>query len=233
MKNKLIPFVTLSFAAAFAAAPAFSHPLPLKGTAFTSLQDQQEEKPPEKPPAKPPKPQQPDDPKPPAKPPKPDNPPAHQPDNKPAEKPEKPPKNPPRQENAPSQPANTEKPPKPEKAPKQEKQEKTAKNSENNQNKKSVHAQANVHYSFRSQDKTTLKQHFDAQIRSVDRSNRPHIRVGGFIAAESVTYIEPVPVEVIGLLPPIPDGCVVGFWDGFIIVYYPDDFYIVSYIDLL
>ncbi|MGA8074992.1 MAG: hypothetical protein WB995_16075, partial [Candidatus Acidiferrales bacterium] len=107
------------------------------------------------------------------------------------------------------------------------------KNSENNQNKKSVHAQANVHYSFRSQDKTTLKQHFDAQIRSVDRSNRPHIRVGGFIAAESVTYIEPVPVEVIGLLPPIPDGCVVGFWDGFIIVYYPDDFYIVSYIDLL
>ena len=207
MKSKLIPFVTLSFAAAFAAAPAFSHLLPLKGAAFTLLQDQQEEKPPEKPPAKPPKPQQPDDPKPPAKPPKPDNPPAHQPDNKPAEKPEKP--------------------------PKQEKQEKPAKNSENNQNKKSVHAQANVHYSFRSQDKTTLKQHFDAQIRSVDRSNRPHIRVGGFIPAESVTYIEPVPVEVIALLPPIPDGCVVGFWDGFIIVYYPDDFYIVSYIDLL
>jgi outer membrane biosynthesis protein TonB len=221
VKCKLIPFVTLSFAAAFAAAPAFSHPLPLKGAAFTLLQDQQEEKPPEKPPAKPPKP---------------DNPPAHQPDNKPAEKPEKPPKNPPQQENPPSQPANTEKPPKPEKAPKQEKQEKQekpAKNSEDNQNKKSVHAQANVHYSFRSQDKTTLKQHFDTQIRSVDRSNRPHIRVGGFITAESVTYIEPVPVEVIALLPPVPDGCVVGFWDGFIIVYYPDDFYIVSYIDLL
>jgi outer membrane biosynthesis protein TonB len=227
VKCKLIPFVTLSFAAAFAAAPAFSHPLPLKGTAFSLLQDQQDEKPPEKPPAKPPKPQQPDDSKPPAKPPKPDNPPAHQPDGKPAEKPEKPPKNPPKQENPPSQPANTEKPPKP------EKQEKTAKNSENNQNKKSVHAQANVHYSFRSQDKTTLKQHFDTQIRSVDRSNRPHIRVGGFITAESVTYIEPVPVEVIALLPPVPDGCVVGFWDGFIIVYYPDDFYIVSYIDLL
>jgi outer membrane biosynthesis protein TonB len=233
MKSKLIPFVTLSFAAAFAAAPAFSHPLPLKGTAFASLQDQQEEKPPEKPPAKPPKPQQPDDPKPPAKPPKPDNPPAHQPDNKPAEKRAKPPKNPPQQENPSSQPANTEKPPKPEKPPKQEKQEKPAKNSETNQNKKSVHAQANPHYSFRSQDKTTLKQHFDVQIRSVDRSNRPHIRVGGFISAESVTYIEPVPVEVITLLPPIPDGCVVGFWDGFIIVYYPDDFYIVSYIDLL
>ena len=230
MKNKLIPFVTVSLAAAFAAAPAFSHPLSLKGTAFALLQDQQEEKPPEKPPAKPPKPQEPDDPKPPAKPPKPDNPPAHQPDNKPAEKPEKPPKNPPQQVNPPSQPTNTEKPPKPEKAPKQEK---PAKNSENDQNKKSVHAQASVHYSFRSQDKTTLKQHFDSQIRSVDRSNRPHIRVGGFIPAESVTYIEPVPVEVIGLLPPIPDGCVVGFWDGFIIVYYPDDFYVVSYIDLL
>jgi len=224
VKSKLIPFVTLSFAAAFAATPAFSHPLPLKGTAFALLQEQQDEKPPEKPPAKPPKPQQPDDPKPPAKPPKPDNPPAHEPDNKPAEKPAKPPKNPPPQENAPSQPANQEKPPK---------QEKPAKSSESNVNKKSVHAQANVHYSFRSQDKTTLKQHFDAQIRSADRSNRPHIRVGGFIPAESVTYIEPVPVEVIALLPPVPDGCVIGFWDGFIIVYYPDDFYIVSYIDLL
>jgi outer membrane biosynthesis protein TonB len=213
MKRRLIPFVTISLAAAFAAAPAFAQPRSATGAGLMSLQSQQDDpKPPEKPPAKPPQDE---------KPPKPaDNPPAHVPDSKPPEKPVKP-AEPPRQEN----PSNVEKPPKP------EKQNKTAQNQENN--KKSVHAQANVHYSFRSQDKTTLKQHFDSQLRSVNRSNRPSIRVGGFIPAESVTLIQPVPVEVITLLPPVPEGCVVGFWDGFIIVYYPDDFYIVTYVDLL
>ena len=219
MKNKLIPFVIFSFAVAFSVAPAFAHPRPVSAAALTVFQSQQQdEKPPEKPPAKPRKPQEPQDPKPP------DNPsPNHEPDNRPPEKPVKPSHNPPPQE----------KPPKQEKSQKQEKPDNTARNSEHNQNKHSVHAQANVHYSFRSQDRPALRQHFDTQIRSVDRSHRPHIREGELIPAESVTYIQPVPVEVITLLPPIPDGCVVGFWDGFIIVYYPDDFYIVSYIDLL
>src|SRR5271156_1509497 len=212
MKKKLAPIITVSLAAAFAAVPAFSHARPLSAVYLTIPQDQ--EKPPEKPQeAKPP-----------------ENPPAHEPDAKPPAKPEDKPR---QQENAPDRPANNnDEKAKPENQPKQE--NKMVKNSNNNdQNKKSVHAQANVHYSFRSQDKTTLKQHFDVQLRSVNRSNRPHIRVGAFIPAESVSLIQPVPVEVIGLLPPIPEGCVVGFWDGFVVVYYPDDFYIVSYVDLL
>jgi len=207
MKKKLMPIITVSLAAAFAAAPAFSHARFVNAGSFAILQDQ--EKPPEKPPA-------------------------HEPDAKPPVKPEDKPR---QQENPPNRPTNNnDEKPKPEKAPtKQQNQDnKMTRNSNNNdQNKKSVHAQANVHYTFRSQDKTTLKQHFDVQIRSVDRSNRPHIRVGAFIPSESVTLIQPVPVEVIGLLPPMPEGCVVGFWDGFIVVYYPDDFYVVSYIDLL
>jgi outer membrane biosynthesis protein TonB len=212
MKKKLAPIITVSLAAAFAAVPAFSHARPVSAVYLTIPQDQ--EKPPEKPQeAKPP-----------------ENPPAHEPDAKPPAKPEDKPR---QQENLPDRPANNDERAKPENQPKQD--NKAAKNSNNNndQNKKSVHAQANVHYSFRSQDKTTLKQHFDVQLRSVNRSNRPHIRVGAFIPSESVTLIQPVPIEVIGLLPPIPEGCVVGFWDGFVVVYYPDDFYIVSYIDLL
>jgi outer membrane biosynthesis protein TonB len=217
MKKKLVPIITVSLAAAFAVGPSFAHARPASAASMTIPQDQ--EKPPEKPPAKPAEPS--------AKPP--ENPPAHEPDAKPPAKPEEKPR---QEENPPNRPANNEEKPKP--APKPQENNKAARNSSNNdQNKKSVHAQANVHYSFRSQDKTALKQHFDAQIRSVDRSNRPHIRVGAFIPAESVTLIQPVPVEVIGLLPPIPEGCVVGFWDGFVVVYYPDDFYVVSYIDLL
>ena len=216
MKKKLVPIITVSLAAAFASAPSFAHARPAPTAALTIPQDQ--EKPPEKPPEKPAH-----DPSA-----KPENPPAHEPDAKPPAKPEEKPR---QEENPPNRPANNEEKPKP--APKPQDNNKAARNPNNDQNKKSVHAQANVHYSFRSQDKTALKQHFDAQIRSVDRSNRPHIRVGAFIPAESVTLIQPVPVEVIGLLPPIPEGCVVGFWDGFVVVYYPDDFYVVSYIDLL
>jgi outer membrane biosynthesis protein TonB len=215
MKKKLVPIITVSLAAAFAAGPSFAHARPASAAFLTIPQDQ--EKPPEKPPAKPQEPS--------AKPP--ENPPAHEPDAKPPAKPEEKPR---QEENPPNRPANNEEKPKPVKQPKQD--NKMTQN-HNDQNKKSVHAQQNVHYSFRSQDKTTLKQHFDTQIRSVDRSHREHIRVGGFIPRESVTLIQPVPVEVIGLLPPIPEGCVVGFWDGFIVVYYPDDFYVVSYIDLL
>jgi outer membrane biosynthesis protein TonB len=215
MKKKLVPIITVSLAAAFAAGPSSAHARPASAAFLTIPQDQ--EKPPEKPPTKPQDPA--------AKPP--ENPPAHEPDAKPPAKPEEKPR---QEENPPNRPANNEEKPKPEKQPKQD--NKMTQNN-NQQNKKSVHAQQNVHYSFRSQDKTTLKQHFDTQLRSVNRSNRPHIRVGGFIPQESVTLIEPVPVEVVGLLPPIPEGCVVGFWDGFIVVYYPDDFYVVSYIDLL
>jgi outer membrane biosynthesis protein TonB len=215
MKKKLVPIITVSLAAAFAAGPSFAHARPASAAFLTIPQDQ--EKPPEKPPAKPQEPS--------AKPP--ENPPAHEPDAKPPAKPEEQPR---QEENPPNRPANNEEKPKPVKQPKQD--NKMTQN-HNDQNKKSVHTQQNVHYSFRSQDKTTLKQHFDTQIRSVDRSHREHIRVGGFIPQESVTLIQPVPVEVIGLLPPIPEGCVVGFWDGFIVVYYPDDFYVVSYIDLL
>lgn len=221
MKKKLVPIITVSLAAAFAAGPSFAHARPAAAAFLTIPQDQEKppEKPPEKPSAKPPQ-------DPGAKPP------AHEPDAKPMAKPEEKPR---KEENPPNRPVNTnEEKPKPEKQPKQqEKQDNKMTQNHNEQNKKSVHAQQNTHYSFRSQDKTTLKQHFDTQIRSVDRSHRQHIRVGGFIPQESVTLIQPVPADVIGLLPPIPEGCVVGFWDGYIIVYYPDDFYVVSYIDLL
>jgi len=217
-KHGLIPLFALSVAAALAAMPPTSQAHPAKPGTAAFLQ-QQDEKPPEKPasdnpPAKPPKPdKQAQDPK--------DNPPAHEPDKtKPAQN-QQPQENPP------------EKNEKPAKQEKQEKPDKQAKEQANNGNKQSSHSHQNVHYSFRSQDKTTLKQHFSSQLQSVNRSNRPSIQVGGFIPAESVTYIQPVPAEVITLLPPVPDGCLIGFWDGFIIVYYPDDYYVVAYIDLL
>ncbi len=205
-KNSLASFFALSLAAAFAATPSVARAFPIHTGATPFLQEQ--DKPPEKPEGE----------KPPAKKQEPkDNPPAHEPDKKPDTKPAKQnPDNPPAK-NAKQQP--------------QEKPDKMGKSA--NQNKKSAHAQQNVHYSFRSEDKSKLKEHFSSQLRSVNRSNRPHFQVGGFIPAESVTYIEPVPADVIALIPPVPEGCVVGFWDGYIIVYYPDDYYIVAYIDLL
>jgi hypothetical protein len=92
---------------------------------------------------------------------------------------------------------------------------------------------ARAQYQFRSEDVPKLRQHFQARLRSVDRANRPQVVVGGYIPRQSVTYIEPVPVEVVEILPPVPEGYVVGYWDGYCIVYDPNTFLIIAVIDLL
>ena len=94
-------------------------------------------------------------------------------------------------------------------------------------------APKNVHYSFRSQDTSTLRQHYQTQIRSIDPASRPRIAQYTYIMPEYVTYIEPCPQDVLYLLPPPPVGFVIGFWDGYIIVYDPGTFYIGTVLDLL
>lgn len=99
-----------------------------------------------------------------------------------------------------------------------------------------AHAQRpaqNVHYRFRSDDRSKLRQHFQAQIAHVDRANRPHITRETVIDVTYRTYIEPVPQDVVVLLAPPPPGYVFGFLDGFVIIYDPGTFFVVDFIDLL
>lgn len=92
---------------------------------------------------------------------------------------------------------------------------------------------ANAHYHFRQQDAAKLRQHYQAQLAHVDRANRPHVVSGGTIPTTYVTYIQPVPQDVIVYVEPPPPGYEIGFLDGYIIVYDPNTFLVLDVIDLL
>lgn len=93
--------------------------------------------------------------------------------------------------------------------------------------------QAHPSYQFRSQDVSRLRQYYRTKITSVSRTNRVQISEGGYVPQTVVTYIQPVPVEVVQVLPPPPPGYLIGFYDGYVIVYDPNTLFVVTVIDLL
>jgi hypothetical protein len=46
------------------------------------------------------------------------------------------------------------------------------------------------------------------------------------------TEIQPVPVDVVSYLPPVPEGYMVGFVDGYCVVYNPNTFIVIDVLDL-
>lgn len=102
-----------------------------------------------------------------------------------------------------------------------------------NNNRTQTTTKTNVHYTVKSKDVTVIKQHYRTELGHVDRAHRPHLIVGGYIPREQITYIQPVPVEVISGLPPVPAGYVWGYWDGYCVVYDPNTLAIVYVVDLL
>lgn len=90
----------------------------------------------------------------------------------------------------------------------------------------------NVKYQFRSRDTTKLREHYQTKIKSINRSTRPQVVVGTYIIREYVTYIEPCPVTIVQYLPPPPPGYIIGFWNGFVIVYDPGTLFVAGVVDL-
>lgn len=91
----------------------------------------------------------------------------------------------------------------------------------------------NVHYKVETKNVTVVKTHYREELTHVDRAHRPHWVVGGFIDRGQVTYIEPVPAEVIVGFPAAPAGLIWGYWEGYCILYDPNTLEIVYVIDLL
>jgi hypothetical protein len=91
----------------------------------------------------------------------------------------------------------------------------------------------NVHYTVQSKNVTVVKTHYREELTHVDRGHRPHWAVGGFIDRGQITYIQPVPAEVIVGFPAAPSGLIWGYWEGYCILYDPNTLEIVYVIDLL
>src|SRR6185437_9352270 len=88
-------------------------------------------------------------------------------------------------------------------------------------------------YSFRSNDRARLHSYYMARLRAINRANRPIFRVGGYFPYTDIEYISPLPPELYGTLPPPPPGYEMGYYDGYVVVYDPVTYFIVSVIDLL
>ena len=122
---------------------------------------------------------------------------------------------------------------KPEEKPKPAEKETNANRTTKETTKTQTATHTNVHYTVTSKNVTVIKTHYREQLGHIDRAHRPHWVVGGFIDRGQVTYIEPVPAEVIVGFPAVPAGFVWGYWEGYCIVYDPNTLEIVYVVDLI
>ncbi|MFZ0521998.1 MAG: hypothetical protein WAL95_13305 [Candidatus Acidiferrales bacterium] len=67
----------------------------------------------------------------------------------------------------------------------------------------------------------------------IKRSRRPVFIIGGYIPFGSRGYFTPLPPNLLGYLPPPPPGYVIGYYDGYCVVYDPVTFTILNVVDLL
>jgi hypothetical protein len=78
-----------------------------------------------------------------------------------------------------------------------------------------------------------MRRYYARNLGYINRGRRPHFVIGGYIPLGSRGYFRPVPAPLLGYLPPVPPGYLVGYYDGYCVVYDPVTFAIVSFVDLL
>ncbi len=92
----------------------------------------------------------------------------------------------------------------------------------------------NAHaYTFEQQDRARLKQHYQRVLGHVDHKHRPHFEPGYIIPNVYRVYITPVPLSLRRHLPPPPAGYLMGYYQGYTVVYDPTTFAIITLVDLL
>jgi hypothetical protein len=88
-------------------------------------------------------------------------------------------------------------------------------------------------YSFRSNDRSYLHRYYLSRLGAINRANRPRFVIGGFFPYAYIPYIQPLPPDLYGYLPPPPPGYAMGYYDGYVVVYDPVTYYIINVVDLM
>ena len=78
-----------------------------------------------------------------------------------------------------------------------------------------------------------MRRYYRRDFGYINRSRRPVFVVGGYIPYGDRGYFTPVPPPLLGYLPPPPPGYVIGYFDGYTVVYDPVTFTILNFVDLL
>jgi hypothetical protein len=61
---------------------------------------------------------------------------------------------------------------------------------------------------------------------------RHHLYAGGYFPSVYLPYLQPIPIDLMEYLPPVPAGCDIGYFDGYALVYDTNTLRIISVIDL-
>lgn len=88
-------------------------------------------------------------------------------------------------------------------------------------------------YNFRPNDRSYLQRYYHRNLGYINRANRPRLIIGGFFPFASIGYITPLPQPLYGYLPPPPPGYIMGYYDGYVVVYDPLTYFIANVVDLL
>ena len=94
-------------------------------------------------------------------------------------------------------------------------------------------SQGRPNYQFRSQDTGRLRQYYQGGFGRIDRRHRPRFNRGGYVPRTYWGDFQPVPASLIGYLPAVPPGYAIGYYDGYVVVYDPSTYLIVSVLDIL
>lgn len=88
-------------------------------------------------------------------------------------------------------------------------------------------------YQFRSQDTGRLRQYYQGRFGRINRSHRPRFSRGGYIPRTYWGDFQPVPSSLLVYLPAVPPGYAIGYYDGYVVVYDPTTYLIISVLDIL
>ena len=96
-----------------------------------------------------------------------------------------------------------------------------------------VVVQHKVQYRFSDHDRVRLQHNYARSLGAIRLDHRPYFQAGYAMLPAYRPYITPVPVQVLHTLPPPPPGYVIGYYQGYNVVYDPATYVVLAAIDLL
>jgi hypothetical protein len=88
-------------------------------------------------------------------------------------------------------------------------------------------------YGWRPGDRDRMRRYYGRNFGYINRGRRPIFTIGGFIPFGDRGYFRPVPPGLYGYLPPAPPGYVMGYFDGYVVIYDPVSYSVLNVMDLL
>jgi hypothetical protein len=78
-----------------------------------------------------------------------------------------------------------------------------------------------------------MRRYYGRNFGYINRGRRPIFTIGGFIPFGDRGYFRPGPPGLYGYLPPPPPGYVMGYFDGYVVIYDPVSYSVLNVMDLL